>query len=93
MGFSTTNAPDERKHQNGYSGSNPLTSGSVAININDEVGPFFQTRKCLRQGDPLSLILFNLVANMLSIFINRGKADNQLRGVVPHLVEGGPSIL
>ena len=30
---------------------------------------------------------------MLSIFINRAKVDNQLRGVVPHLVEGGLSIL
>src|SRR6185312_3697901 len=46
-----------------------------------------------RQGDPLSPILFNLVADMLSIFINRAKVDNQLRGVVPHLVEGGLSIL
>ena len=29
-----------------------ISGGSVAININDEVGPFFQTRKGLRQGDP-----------------------------------------
>jgi len=70
-----------------------ISGGSVAINVNDEVGPFFQTRKGLRQGDPLSPILFNLVADMLSIFINRAKVDNQLRGVVPHLVEGGLSIL
>ena len=70
-----------------------ISGGRVAINVNDEVGPFFQTRKGLRQGDPLSPILFNLVADMLSIFINRAKVDNQLRGVVPHLFEGGLSIL
>ena len=30
---------------------------------------------------------------MLALFINRAKADNQLKGVVPHLVEDGLSIL
>ena len=70
-----------------------ISGGSVAINVNDEIGPFFQTKKGLRQGDPLSPILFNVVADMLALFINRAKADNQLKGVVPHLVEDGLSIL
>jgi len=39
-----------------------ISGGSVAINVNDQVGPYFQTKKGLRQGDPLSPILFNLVA-------------------------------
>jgi len=30
---------------------------------------------------------------MLALFINRAKADNQLNGVVPHLVEDDLSIL
>ena len=70
-----------------------ISGGSIAINVNDEVGPFFQTKKGLRQGDPLSPILFNLVADMLALFINQEKTENQLRGVVPHLVEGRISIL
>ena len=53
-----------------------ISGGSVAININDEVGPYFQTKKGLRQGDPLSPILFNIVADMLAILIKRAKADN-----------------
>src|SRR3954463_4940048 len=70
-----------------------VSGGSVAVNVNDEIGCFFQTKKGLRQGDPLSPILFNIVANMLAIMIERAKLDAQIEGVVPHLVDGGLSIL
>ena len=42
---------------------------------------------------PLSPILFNLVADMLAILIARAKEDGQVDGLIPHLVEGGVSIL
>ena len=70
-----------------------ISGGSVAINVNNEVGPYFQTKKGLRQGDPLSPILFNIVADMLTIFIKRAKAEGLLSGVVSHLVDEGLSIL
>jgi len=70
-----------------------ISGGSVAINVNDDVGHFFQTKKGLRQGDPLSPLLFNIVADMLAILINRAKEDGQFDGVVPHLIDGGLSIL
>ena len=70
-----------------------VTKGSVAIKINDDVGKYFQTKKGLRQGDPLSPLLFNLVADMLAILIERAKQDGQILGLVPHLVDGGISIL
>jgi len=70
-----------------------ISGGSVAINVNDEIGPYFQTKKGLRQGDPLSPILFNIVADMLTLLINRAKANDQVHGVVPHLIDGGLSIL
>jgi len=70
-----------------------ISGGSVAINVNEDVGPYFQTKKGLRQGDPLSPILFNLVADMLTLFITRAKAAGQVSGVVPHLVDDGLSIL
>ena len=65
----------------------------MAININDEIDSYFQTKKGLRQGDPLSPILFNIVADMLTLLINRAKANDQVHGVVPHLIDGGLSIL
>jgi hypothetical protein len=49
--------------------------------------------KGLRQRDPLSPILFNIIADMLSILIARAKEDGQVGGLVPHLVEGCISIL
>jgi hypothetical protein len=38
-------------------------------------------------------MLFNIVADMLAILIARAKEDGQVSGLVPHLVEGGVSIL
>ena len=55
-----------------------ISGGSVAINVNDEIGPYFQTKKGFRQGDPLSPILFNIVADMLTLLINRAKANDQV---------------
>jgi hypothetical protein len=43
-----------------------VTGGSVGIKVNDEIGPYFQTKRGLKQGDPMSPILFNIVADMLA---------------------------
>jgi hypothetical protein len=64
----------------------------VGIKINDQVGENFHTKKGLRQGDPLSPILFNIVPDMLVIIINRAKNNGQIARVVPHLVNNGLSI-
>ena len=65
----------------------------MGIKVNDDVGPYFQSKHGLRQGDPISPILFNIVADMLALLINRAKVDGQIRGVIPHLVDDGLSIL
>src|SRR5438105_12270916 len=70
-----------------------MSRGSVAIKVNDHICHYFQTRKGVRQGDPLSPILFNIVVDMMAILIARAKEGNQFRGVVPHLVNDGLSIL
>jgi hypothetical protein len=65
----------------------------VRIKVNDDLMPYFQMNTGLRQGDPLSPILFNLVADMLAILISRAKEEGQVAGAVPHLVDDGLSIL
>ena len=70
-----------------------VQKSSVGIKVNDDIGHYFQTRKGLRQGDPLSRILFNVVADMLAVLIAREKEDGQVEGLIPHLVDGGISIL
>src|SRR6266542_5737705 len=70
-----------------------MSKGSVAIKVNDQICHYFQTRKGLRQGDPLSPILFNIVVDMLAILIARAKEDGQVGGLIPHLVDGGVFIL
>jgi hypothetical protein len=68
-----------------------VRGGSVCVKVNDDM--YFQTKKGLRQGDPLSPILFNLIADMLAILIERSKNLGHFDGLVPHLVEDGLSIL
>jgi hypothetical protein len=70
-----------------------VSKGSVGVKVNDNNGQYFLTKKGLRQGDSLSHMLFNLIGDMLSILINRAKEDGQIKGLVPHLVDGGLSIL
>jgi hypothetical protein len=67
--------------------------GHVAIKVNDYICNNFQTFKGLRQVDPLSPLLFNIVADMLAIILNRAKRGGLIAGVVPHLVDDGLSLL
>jgi hypothetical protein len=57
------------------------------------MGKIFKQKKGVRQGDPLSAILFNIVVDMLAILIKRAKEEGQVAGVIPHLVDDGLSIL
>ena len=67
--------------------------GHVNIKINDQLTNNFQTKKGLRQGDPLSPVLFNVIVDMLVTLINRAKREGHIEGVIPHLLDGGLSIL
>ena len=66
-----------------------VRGGEVCIDLNGERGDFFRSFKGLRQGDPLSPLLFNLVADALSAMLSRASSAGIIQGLVPHLVDGG----
>jgi hypothetical protein len=66
-----------------------LFKGSVGLIINNTEGEFFQTGKGLRQGDPLSPVLFNLVVDILSRMMQKVSNGQLIRGLGDSLIEGG----
>lgn len=45
--------------------------GHAAISVNGVVGPYFKNGRGLRQGDPISPLLFNFVVDVFSCILNR----------------------
>ena len=70
-----------------------VTERNVAIKVNDDTDHYFKTKKGLRQGEPLSSILCNIVLYMFAVMIERATIDGQTEGVVTYLVDDGLSIL
>nr|XP_051211161.1 uncharacterized protein LOC127328612 [Lolium perenne] len=66
-----------------------VMTGSTAININGEVGPYFRPACGVRQGDPLSPILFNAAVDSLVEILERARISGHITGVVSHLIPGG----
>jgi hypothetical protein len=66
-----------------------VRGGRIAVNLNGELGKYFRSYKGLRQGDPLSPHLFNLVADGLAAILKRAAERGVLEGVTPNLVERG----
>lgn len=58
-----------------------IKGGKVAVRVNDEIGPYFNNHNGLRQGDPLSPLLFNLAAEALTTLIQRAKNNNLTEGL------------
>ena len=65
-----------------------VSGGQTAISINGEIGPYFHNKRGVRQGDPLSPLLFNFIVEALSAMLSAAAAAGHIKGVVPHLVPG-----
>ena len=70
-----------------------VSSGNIAVMVNGQIGQYFKTKKGLRQGDPLSPILFDIAVDVLQVLIKRAQDSGLLRGVIPNLVERGLRML
>jgi hypothetical protein len=66
-----------------------IVQGSVGLTLNNVEGEFFQTSKGLRQGDPLSPLLFNIVVDVLTKMLQKVARDDLIKGLRTKLVTDG----
>jgi hypothetical protein len=66
-----------------------VRDGSICIRINDVNGSYFQPGKGLRQGDPLSALLFNLVADIFTRMLAKAPRENLITGLLTEVRDGG----
>jgi hypothetical protein len=66
-----------------------MHNGTVCVKINNEIGPYFQSAKGVRQGDPFSPTLFNMVAESLTKMIICARRNGLITGFASDLIENG----
>ena len=67
---------------------NLTRGGSICVRLNDVNGPYFTVGKGLRQGDPLSPLLFNLVADVFTKILGKAAREQLITGLLPNACEG-----
>lgn len=73
--------------------SQVISGGTVSIKVNDLVGPYIKSYKGVRQGDPLSPILFNFAANCLTQMVHNAQEKKLFTGLIEHIIPNGVAIL
>jgi hypothetical protein len=66
-----------------------LYKGSFCVRINDSNSSYFVAGKGLKQGDPLSPILFNYIADVFTKILYKAARNNLISGLLPSVVPGG----
>lgn len=66
-----------------------MLGGSVGIMVNGEETSYFKPGKGLRQGDPISPLLFNIVGDALSRMLAKASSRGLIKGVLNDFREGG----
>ena len=61
--------------------SDILNGGRSCISFNGTLGPYFKCRQGLRQGDPLSPFLFDLVAESLNKILTNAQSAGFIQGL------------
>ena len=63
----------------------------MCINVNGERSNYLSTYRGLRQGDPLSPLLLNLVSDVLGVLLDKAVTKGHIIGVLENLILGGIS--
>jgi hypothetical protein len=70
-----------------------MEQGTVAVKMNNIVGKYFMSYKGVRQGDPLSPLLFNFAADVPSRMVNAAQENLLVTGLAGNLIDHGIAIL
>jgi hypothetical protein len=70
-----------------------MEKGIVAVKLNNTMGHYFLSHKGVRQGNPLSLLLFNLAADVLIRMVASAQQTLLVTGMAENLVDKGIAIL
>jgi hypothetical protein len=68
---------------------NLVKDGSIAIRLNDRNSGYFRPGKGLRKGNPLSPLLFNLVADVFTRLLSKAAGKGYIRGLMNSLYPEG----
>jgi hypothetical protein len=63
------------------------------VQVNGNIGNYFKGGKGVRQGDPLSPLLFNLAVDGLAKMIHKAQENGLIKGLVPEYIDNGMSVL
>jgi hypothetical protein len=70
-----------------------VSSGTLSVQVNGTIGSYFKSGKGVRQGDPLSPLLFNLAVDGLAKMIHKDQENGLIKGLVPKYIDNGLSVL
>jgi hypothetical protein len=70
-----------------------LKNGTVAVKVNNSLGPYFVSYKGVRQGDPLSPLLFNIATDVLTRMVIEAQNGDVITGLISNLIPKGAAIL
>jgi hypothetical protein len=70
-----------------------LENGTVAVKLNNSIGPYFLSFKGVRQGDPLSPLLFNIVVDVLTRMVYLAQQNHLVTGIISNPIPNGIAIL
>jgi hypothetical protein len=70
-----------------------VNSGTLSVKVNDSMGSYFKSGKGVRQGDPLSPLLFNLVADCLAKMVQIAQENTLIKGLISDIIPNGVAIL